>query len=381
MTIQVASAAVDIMRDGHYEGAVRSLLLEGPRTNSLVRSRDLTNASWIKAGATAAANAAIAPDGTLTASALIEDAANSAHSATQLTAALTANTPQAISVYLKAQTRDWALFALIGKDGTQRGAFFNLTGSGAVGNIAGAIISSAIEALANGWYRCELTVTSSAGAAASQVIVYGANANGNAAYLGNSATALYVWDAQLEIDCPSVSSEIPTVAAAAGRSADVMYLPFPYVPQAMSVYTKFVERGVLLNATGGILPAIWYIGSAGDVSPLFALFGQAGAYVVYHHNGVGAVTVTAGPTAAFGDTVELLGTVSPTGAVTITITINGGAESVSASSAANAFAGAWSGQRLYLGSLGGVAATFGFFSLSKLAAMRGVQTMTTMRAA
>src|SRR5690606_5381998 len=50
---------------------LRGLLVEEQRTNLLLRSQEFDNASWSKVSSSVSANAAVAPDGTLTADKII----------------------------------------------------------------------------------------------------------------------------------------------------------------------------------------------------------------------------------------------------------------------------------------------------------------------
>ncbi|WP_156920677.1 phage head spike fiber domain-containing protein [Fundidesulfovibrio putealis] len=54
-------------------GICKGLLIEEQRTNLLYPSEDFSNAAWTKTRATITANAAVAPDGTMTADKLVED--------------------------------------------------------------------------------------------------------------------------------------------------------------------------------------------------------------------------------------------------------------------------------------------------------------------
>ena len=87
------------------------------------------------------------------------------------------------STYLKAGTTDYVLL-LTGGAGN---AFFNLSGSGAVGTTSG-LIDAKIESVGGGWFRCSITQNAST----SFYRLYPANSG------GTSAGSIYIQDAQLE---------------------------------------------------------------------------------------------------------------------------------------------------------------------------------------
>src|SRR5690242_13405268 len=72
VNVLVATDAISVLRDRHYIGGLRTTLLEGAGTNSCLQSEALDNASWTKGSSTITANTVAAPNGAVTADAVIE---------------------------------------------------------------------------------------------------------------------------------------------------------------------------------------------------------------------------------------------------------------------------------------------------------------------
>ncbi len=194
-------------------GRCLGLLVEEARTNLLVRSEEFDNASWVKARASVAANAAAAPNGTTTADRLVEDGtASNTHVAVQVyTFAAGSHT---LSAFAKAAERSWIrLFAFDAT--TNFGCYFNLS-AGTVGTAASS--TGSIQALGNGWYRCQMTFTAAAGTGT--VAVRLATSDGGDVYSGDNASGVLFWGAQLEAGA-FPTSYIPTTGTAATRAADI----------------------------------------------------------------------------------------------------------------------------------------------------------------
>jgi hypothetical protein len=194
----------------------------GALTNLQIQSQTFDTAgAWTATGTSVSANAIAAPDGTVTADALIENAANSAHyiingGATYATGATT------ISVFAKqgSGTRLLQIYPSFSAGGNG-GAKFDLTG-GTVTTVAGtASCVGTITALANGWYLCTLTFTA---AGAGNIFFGMADTVGlglNGAYAGNGASSIYLWQAQcFQATLPNGGPIIATTTAAASIGAN-----------------------------------------------------------------------------------------------------------------------------------------------------------------
>lgn len=203
--------------------AVRGLLIEEGRTNLILRSEEQDSASWSKQQASVSANAIASPNGTTTADSIIEDSSSATHGANQSYSGNSA-TVYTMTLYAKAGTRSWLRLTLNDTGGNSCQAWFNL-GSGAVGTVSnsgtGSGATASIESLINGWYRCRLTGTPSSASSGTVRYEYRmTTADNTTTYLGDGASNIYIWGAQLEAGA-FPTSYIATTSATVARAADV----------------------------------------------------------------------------------------------------------------------------------------------------------------
>ncbi|RMH32836.1 MAG: hypothetical protein D6694_15795, partial [Gammaproteobacteria bacterium] len=261
------------------------LLLEGSSTNLLLDSEAFDSANWTKSGLDAAtpiiANAIAAPDGSMTADGLKEDAANTWKNIAQ--GGITANAGETItfSVYLKAGTQSWAGLTI--RDGVSYlHTPFDLA-NGQVGTVATGVTAK-IEAAANGFYRCSVTYTIQTGL--TSVLIYVYNSATPGLYIGTGATAIYVWGAQIEA-LPFATSYIPTTTTTVTRAVDMLSIPAPG-----NIYPAQTERTIILDTDvlglfSNITQYIWATDQLYD-SMVINTAGMAGA-----QNGAGGWSNTA----------------------------------------------------------------------------------------
>jgi hypothetical protein len=346
--------------DGERRPVMR---LEQARQNGELNSEDFSNGTWTKGNATISANAAIAPDGTLTADKLVEDSsAGAAHSAYQQVGG-TASTNQTISVFAKAAGRDWIALALIRRDGGEVYSYFQLTGAGAFGASTPGI-GKGFEAIGNGWFRCWITADSATGGTTPGLRVYLADSGANVVFNGGGTAGVYLWGAQYEIDKHSVSSYVPTTSAGVTRAADSFYWDYTPLPQAKMVYSRHVLRE---SAASGAAAQVWRIGSAASSAILQLYSNGGGSFTVYHDPGSGNVNSSVGVgAAAIGDTIELVVILSATGTVKVIYSLNGAAVAASATSGAAALAAAWVEQKLWLNSVAASQVSQGGYTEAKV---------------
>lgn len=186
------------------------LLVEETSTNLVQYSQEFDNAWWTnKVAATISANAAVAPDGTITADKLASDASAGSHRVNK-TEVLTIGAAGSFSVYAKAGEYPGVALNFGGSNTT-----FNLS-DGTIISTAGSHISS-ITSLGNGWYRCSISHTSVPSDARCEIsILDGSFSN---SFTGVSGQGIYIWGAQAELKAYP-TSYIATSGATAARSVD-----------------------------------------------------------------------------------------------------------------------------------------------------------------
>ncbi len=180
--------------------------------------------AWTSGAATVTLGASAAPDGTVTATRVAETTASALHYVVRSPVATTSLGPQTLSLYAKAAGTRYLQVSLDDSgSGTIGGyATFDLQAgvvSGALTARGAAVIGTAvIQAAANGFYRCSITVTTTGAALNDRAFLILSNVPAPAfspTYAGNAANGLLVWGAQLEVGS-AASPYIPTTSAASG---------------------------------------------------------------------------------------------------------------------------------------------------------------------
>ena len=139
----------------------QGILIEGARTNSLLRSGDFSNAAWTTSGGPANASAIPGPDG-LASQILVASGTNTEQYHYQtftITSAV-----WTFSCYFKAAGYNFGVIRSQAFDsGSYTNYSVNLT-TGAVDYVGG-VASLSVQSCGNGWYRAVLTGTATAGSA------------------------------------------------------------------------------------------------------------------------------------------------------------------------------------------------------------------------
>jgi hypothetical protein len=202
--------------------AAKGLLIEEQRTNLLLQSQTLDNASWSKSNGTITANTIASPDGTTNADAFIENTAASAfHFTAQSIVKAASNIQYAVSFYVKDKGRQVAFSFNSGASGVAgrvnpaTGTITAAIGTFGTGWTAGSLTMTDA---GNGWYRVVVVATSDILLTATFQLSLTIGATN--VYTGDGVSGAYIWGAQMEA-AAFPTSYIPTVASTVTRSADV----------------------------------------------------------------------------------------------------------------------------------------------------------------
>ena len=245
------TASNDQPRFDHSGGTSLGLLIEEARTNVIPASSALTNATYwsVDAGVTRTANAAVAPDGTNTATRVVFTTANEA---------LYRNATSDVG---GVGTFTATFFVKAGAAG-QIGATINVgTGNGTDG------FTDVAVTLTDQWQRVSATKTTALSADR-----YISVNNSNSA----TATDVLVWGAQLEQGA-FPTSYIPTTTAAATRSADsavVTPISSFYNQSEGTLFGEIVYSTAQTNSTANYYGNIIRINSVSSNLPNIEYYAQ-----------------------------------------------------------------------------------------------------------
>jgi hypothetical protein len=222
---ETASGTLVNFGSGVLRRTDRGVLVEGARTNLLVRSQEFDDANWPKTNATVTANATTAPDGTTTADNLVEAVdVGSTHYVEQTVSKAASSITYAVSCFVKraSGTRNLEIRTDALSIANSVLCAFDLgavtaTVTASAGTFTG--VSASITALANGWFRCVAIVTT--GTETSVRMRATLLSGTSVGYNGDGTSGVFLWGAQLEA-AAFASSYIPTVASTVTRAADVV---------------------------------------------------------------------------------------------------------------------------------------------------------------
>lgn len=249
--LKTAAANVPRIEYDPITRVCRGFLTEGSATNLIIRSEEFDNASWSKVRATVSANAAISPDGTMTADKIVEDNSASTSHFARATATIIAGAVSTGSIFLKAAERGFAHISLLNPAAPFEAArvMVNLTtgATGALDQANGATGGSLLVTnVGNGWWR--VCVTGVLGSATSiRLDVFTAintTVSGNY-YTGDGTSGIYAWGAQIEAGS-GATSYIPTSASAGVRAVDLLRIngaPW-YTDVGLTLFAEFSHLSI-----------------------------------------------------------------------------------------------------------------------------------------
>lgn len=228
----------------------QGLLVEQSRTNEVPFSSGAT--TWNLLAATVTANAGAAPDAATTATQIQEDATSNFHQVDRDVGPVAAATVYSFSFFAKVAGRNEIKF-VYGVSGTN---IIDSTIDLAAKTIIAGTTGVVFENYANGWVRVSLPNWTVASAGTLHLYI-GLFNGGTNSYQGDGVSGVYIWGLQSEPGA-TISSLIPTGAAAVTRPADVLTLTYsPNGSSATAVYGAGSTASVTptspidLGATGG----------------------------------------------------------------------------------------------------------------------------------
>ena len=192
-----------------YDGVTTGWTSQDPTKNfathnMLKYSEDFTNSVWTPNALSVLSNVAVAPDGTLTADALVEDSSvgNSRYLLQDIPLCASATVTQ--SIYAKAAGRNFFQFSpSTGFSTSDHWVTYQLTGSGtySIGGTNALGATATIASVGNGWYRCTITTPTQATTTGRIALSPASSISDSrlSSYQGNGSASVYIWGIQFEV--------------------------------------------------------------------------------------------------------------------------------------------------------------------------------------
>ena len=241
-------------------------------------SEDFSNISWSKFRVSVTPNTTISPIGILNAYSLIEDSVNSTHVLRK--SFTSSNTGYSFSFFVKSKSGDRYVELDLG-----------FTSSKSVFDIEnGTIISDTtnnakITSLDDNWYKISISDTVALGENSYDIRLVD-KLSGSDAYLGNGASGIYIYGAQLEEQSYS-TSYIPTSGASATRNQELCNDATPVINSeegtlyaeisALDLFHGYISisdgtygNSIRIGFVSDTLIKVWvYVGNSQVISQLF----------------------------------------------------------------------------------------------------------------
>ena len=226
--------------------------------NLVTYSQNLSSGYSVVQASIASSNN-LAPDGTSTASYLVEDTSASAYHEfyASFTTASTTSGTYTYSIYAKAGTRNWIAMRF-GDSGGSQYSFINLS-TGAIGTIVGHT-NVTTTPVGNGWYRCSVTRDTTLGSGAQYSGVRIATGDGTQSYTGaGTSYGVYLWGAQVELGSGAgpyvytngIASPVPTNLGGYRTHAYTSVGTSGFTPAHSGVVEVLIVAGGGGGASGG----------------------------------------------------------------------------------------------------------------------------------
>jgi len=224
--------------------------------NLTLYSEDYSNVYWTKNGGTITVDSIQAPDGTTTADKFSESSGNEVHRIYENQSFATGYV-YTYSIYLRYIARRYVMLELSNSSGIQ--VIFDIQ-NGLAPTSVGSVtpISTNIESVGNGWYRCSVTFQNPSG---TTIIISGNNSGTVAAltYTGLGADAFYAWGSQLNIGYKAQPYQKTTA------SQNIQYVTKWYDQSGNSLdaiqVTTSNQPQILINPDNKVTSAVWHGGS------------------------------------------------------------------------------------------------------------------------
>jgi hypothetical protein len=255
-------------------------------------SESFNNAAWQKINSTITANAATAPDGTLSADTFTDTTFTNNVSAIDTPIGATVSQAYTHSIFVKAGTAPFIYIGLYDIAGYS--CILNASTGQIAFTTSGA--TSSVVSYGNGWYRLSITLT------VASVIIYPyfgvcqfSNTN---IYSGTGAYTAQFWGAQVEAGSYA-TSYIPTTSAAVTRVADAASKTGISSLIGQTEGTMFVEIDFNGTGFGTENDFFIYVGNGSNTNSI---------YIDYYNNLFRFVVFTGGSLTAYFDTATTNGT-------------------------------------------------------------------------
>jgi len=199
-------------------GESLGLLIEQSSTNLVTYSEQFDNAIWGKMSSTISVNQLVAPDGTISADAIISQSATALTGVSQAVS-VTSGVSYTASFFVKKKDVRYLQIFWGGPISTNYANFDLDTSTVTVQTTAN---TAFINSVGNGMYRISLTISSlitSAVYAVNLTLIDTGTSGRASSYTGNGISGGYIWGAQLEA-LAFPTSYIPTTSAQVTRASD-----------------------------------------------------------------------------------------------------------------------------------------------------------------